>query len=152
MDDEGQVVDIYRSNHQQWSQIIKDVVDLCRKWNAQLLVEVNGIGDPLAEQISRQWPKTDPFITTNRSKQDIVESLILDMNDNKVSIPSQELFPHLYQEMETYTYEYNPKSRTVRYTHPPSLHDDCVQSLCLANYNRRTNYTKGQYVTMGSRR
>ena len=151
IDDQGQIIEIYRDNQSQWSEMIKNIVNKCKQHNAELLVEVNGIGDPLFEQIKKEWAKTEPFTTTNRSKQDAIEGLILDLNDSKVSIPSQDLFGPLYSEMETFTYEYNPRSRTVRYTHPQGLHDDCVMSLAIANWNRRSNYTRGQYAVMGRR-
>lgn len=151
VNEQGQVVDIYRDNQAQWSQMITNIVDKCRQHNADLLVEVNGIGDPLFEQIKKQWQKTEPFTTTNKSKQDAIEGLILDLNEDKVQIPHQTLFGPLWHEMEVFTYEYNPRSRTVRYTHPSGLHDDCVMSLALANYNRRTNITRGQYAVMGRR-
>lgn len=92
MDSKGRIVDIYRDNKNQWSVMIKEVVERVRKYNASLLVEVNGVGDPIFEQIKSQYANTHPFVTTNKSKNEIIEGLILDFNEVSVHIPSKELF------------------------------------------------------------
>ena len=115
------------------------------------MVEVNSIGDVIFEQIKRQWSDTHPFVTTSRSKNEIIEGLILDMNEATVRVPDEQLFPWLLRELEVFTYEYNPKTRNIRYGHPTGLHDDTVISLAIANYNRKQNKTLGTYAVMGKR-
>lgn len=146
MDSKGRIVDIYRDNKNQWSVMIKEVVERVRKYNASLLVEVNGVGDPIFEQIKSQYANTHPFVTTNKSKNEIIEGLILDFNEVSVHIPSKELFSPLYNELSYFTYEYSPKTRSIRYGHPTGLHDDTVMSLALCNYNRKKNKTYGTYA------
>ena len=148
MDTEGQVIDIYRTNQREWNFIIKDIVDLLRDNNATGLVEVNSIGDVIYEQIKNNYRDIHPFTTTANTKREIIEGLILDFNDGNITIPSKNLFNPLYQELETFTYEYNPKTRNVKYTHPTGLHDDCVISLALANYCRKTKIKRGKYTYM----
>ncbi len=63
--------------------------------------------------------------------------------------PDATTFPPLLGELEVFTYEYNPKTRNIRYGHPSGLHDDCVISLAIANYNRKQNKTLGTYAVMG---
>jgi hypothetical protein len=129
--------------------MIKDIIQLVKKWNATAMVEVNSIGDVVYEELLKEWKDTHPFITSSRSKNEIIEGLILDMNESTIRIPSKELFPALQNELEVFTYEYNPKTRSIRYGHPTGLNDDTVMSLAIANYNRKQNRTVGTYSVMG---
>lgn len=149
MDSTGTVIDIYRNNASEWSKMTNDMLDLIRKYNATVMIEVNSIGDVIYEQIKQKWQDTHPFITSSRSKNEIIEGLILDMNEVNVRIPDSKTFPALLSELETFTYEYNPKTRSIRYGHPSGLHDDCVISLAIVNYNRKQNKTLGTYAVMG---
>jgi hypothetical protein len=113
------------------------------------MVEVNSIGDVIFEQLKNQWANTHPFTTTSKSKNEIIEGLILDMNETQIHIPSRSLFSFLWDELTVFTYEYNPKTRSLRYGHPSGLHDDTVISLAIANYCRKTNKSYGSYTVMG---
>ena len=145
MDSGGNVIDIYRNNKQQWSSLVDDLTSFIRKYNAVTLIEVNSIGDVVFEQIKSKYNNINAFVTTNKTKQEIIEGLILDFNQNNIKIPSKQLFQPLYSELGYFTYEYNPKTRSVKYGHPNGLHDDTVISLALANYCRKTQATKGKY-------
>jgi len=149
IDANGNTIDIYRDNQTEWSQMTQNILQRIRKWNASVLIEVNSIGDVIYEQIKKQWNDTYPFITSSKSKNEIIEGLILDMNELTVKIPDSNLFPSLYSELSTFTYSYNPKTRNIRYGHPSGLHDDTVISLAIANYHRKTNKNYGQYAVSG---
>ena len=151
MDSAGKVVDIYRANNKEWTVMVNDIMQLIRKYSATVMVEVNSIGDVIYEQIKNQWQDTHPFVTTSKSKNEMIEGLILDMNNRAVTIPDGHLFPWLLSELEVFTYSYNPKTRSIKYGHPTGLHDDCVISLAIVNYNRKQNKTLGTYAVMGRR-
>lgn len=152
MDSQGNILEIYRNNQTQWNIMVEEVVKLIKKWNATVLVEVNSIGDVVFELLKQRHQDVHPFTTTSKSKNEIIEGLILDVNEANVGIPSKQLFEPLQYEMEVFTYEYNPKTRNVRYTHPTGLHDDTVISLALSNYWRKQNKSYGTYNVMGSSR
>ena len=151
MDSAGQVIEIYRANNKEWTQMVRDIMELIRKYSATVMVEVNSIGDVIYEQIKNQWQDTHPFVTTSKSKNEMIEGLILDMNEVNVKIPDGQLFAPLLSELEVFTYSYNPKTRSIKYGHPNGLHDDCVISLAIVNYNRKQNKTLGTYAVMGRR-
>jgi len=151
MDGEGTIVDIYRENLQDWSQMISEILIRIKKWNATVMVETNSIGDVVFEMIKKQWRDTHPFVTTNKSKNDAIEGLAVDLNNIDVKIPSPELFRALPFELSIYEYDYSPKTRTIRYNAPNSFHDDCVMSLAICNANRKQNKTLGTYSYMTSR-
>ena len=128
-----------------------DIIELIRKHQATVMVEVNSIGDVIFENIKKQWNDSHPFVTSSKTKNEIIEGLILDMNESTIRIPDEKLFGPLYQELSVFTYEYNPKTRNIRYTHPSGLHDDTVISLAIANYNRKQNKSYGTYAVLGGR-
>ena len=151
MDSNGNVIDYYRENKQEWNSMVTGIMEKVRKYNATVMIEVNSIGDVVFEMIKKQWQDTHPFVTSSKSKNEIIEGLILDTNEVSIRIPNNRLYPALIHEMEMFTYEYNPKTRNVRYTHPSGQHDDTILSLAICNYNRKTNKTLGTYAVIGRR-
>jgi len=145
IDEGGNVVEVLRTNKRDWSEIVNMVSSSINKWNASVFVEVNSVGDLFYDLLSKRCKNIHPFTTTNNSKQEIIEGLILDINEGNVKIPSRTLFPSLYDELSIFSYEYSPKTRNVKYGAPSGFHDDCVMSLCLANYSRKKNKMKGKY-------
>jgi len=150
MDSKGTVIDIYRDNKTQWTNMTQEILTRIKKWNATVMIEVNSIGDVIFEQIKREWQDTHPFVTSSKSKNEIIEGLILDFNNSEVMIPNPQTFPALSHELEIFTYDYNPKTRSIRYGHPSGMHDDTVMSLAIVNYNRKQNRTLGTYAVVGN--
>lgn len=149
MDAKGRVLEIYRDNQKDWSYMINNIVQIVQRHDATLLVEVNGLGDVVYESLKKQWSKTQPFVTSSRSKQDIIENLALDFNTKSVTIPSKDLFAPLTFELEIFTYTYSPKSRSIVYSAPNGQHDDTVMSLAICNHARKTMQSRGQYTVGG---
>jgi hypothetical protein len=145
MDSKGNVVDVYRDNKQDWGYMIAEIVKRAKKWNASMLCESNSIGDVLVEQIKRQHPDTHPFVTSNKSKQEIIEGLILDIAENNISVPDASLQPDMLFELNIFEYQYSAKSRAITYSAPSPLHDDCVMSLAICNLHRKKQQNYGQY-------
>ena len=151
MDQAGNVVEIYRDNKKDWDHMQNNILQLARKYNATIMIEVNSMGTVVFESIKKQYQDTHPFTTSMQSKNDIVESLILAFNEGQIQIPSQALFPELHQELEVFEMSYNPKTRNVRYAARTPFHDDIVMALCIANWNRLQNKSYGQYAVVGGR-
>ena len=151
MDQDGKIVEIYRNNMQEWSTMVNEMLVLIKKWNATVLVEVNSIGDVIFEQLKKQWQNTHPFVTSNKSKNDIIEALAVDLHDGRVVIPHQDIFEALWFELDIFEYEYSPKSRMIRYNAPNGFHDDTVMSLAISNECRKKKSSIGQYVIQGRR-
>lgn len=149
VDSQGKVIDIYRDNKKTYEEMTNEVLRRVRKWNATLMVETNSIGGPVFESLKKQWQDTHPFNTSNSSKREIIESLILGFNEGSICIPSIELSPDLHHELEVFEMNYNPKTRTVQYAARTPFHDDMIMSLAISNYNRLQNKSYGQYVVQG---
>jgi hypothetical protein len=141
----GEVCEIFRTNKSTYEIILNDVLVIVKKYKPQLLVEVNGVGDPLFERIVKAYPAAKPFITTNESKGNIIEELIISLNEGKLKLPSKTLYDTLYNELSLYTFTYSPSTRKVKYGAPNGFHDDIVMSLAFANQSLKSRLNYGQY-------
>lgn len=148
MNAEFQVVDVYRANQKPWEQLVAEMARFINRYNAIAQIEVNSIGDVIYEQLKSRVKKLEPFTTTSKSKVDIIEQLVYAINNREIEIPSEALFKPLYQELSHFTYEYSPKSRSVKYGAPNGLHDDCVMSLAIAYDCKRKHSKFGNYNWM----
>jgi hypothetical protein len=145
LDQEGKVVHIYRDRHKSWDEIVRNVIRDVKRYNAQLQIEVNSIGDVIFENVRREWKNTHPFVTSSNSKMNIIEDLIYASNESSIQVPTYDLFPHLYNELKVFSFEYNPKSRNVKYGALQGHHDDCVMSLAIAYNTLKQKRTSGTY-------
>jgi phage FluMu gp28-like protein len=136
MNNLGEVIEIYRDNKKSWDEIMNNVAAILKKHNAHCLVETNGIGDVVCEILKKKYSKIEAFITSNSSKQTIIEQLIVDFQNLSIKLPNESLFKYLKDEIEALEVEYNVKTRNIFYRAPQGLHDDCVMSAALCNYNR----------------
>ena len=149
MDQSGNVIEIYRDNQKDWDVMQSNILMLARKYNATIMIETNSMGTVIFESIKKQYQDTHPFVTSNSSKKDIVESLILAFNENQIRIPDANLFPELHHELEVFEMSYNPTTRNVKYAARTPFHDDMVIALCISNWNRIQNKSYGTYTVMG---
>jgi phage terminase large subunit len=152
MDAKGQIVGMYRENKRDWSEMTQAILNLVRQFNASVLVEKNSIGDVIFETIKKQWNDTHPFNTSSKSKQEIIEGLVLDLNEGNLYLPSESLFAPMLFELNIYEYSYSPKTRSITYSAPASMHDDTVMSLAITNYHRKQNQNYGSYAVLGGYR
>jgi len=144
-DDDGNLVYFYRERQKAWADIIGNIAQKLREYDAQTQVEVNSIGDVLFEQLKSKYNKVEPFITSQSSKQNIVEDFIYATNEGLVKLPTHELNPPLYNELKTFSYEYSIKTRRISYAAINGAHDDIIMSLCIAYNTLKERKTKGAY-------
>lgn len=108
------------------------------------LADAAGIGDPIVERLQRDCRKLEGFNTASK-KRELIEGLIADIQQRKVTIPDGPI------RMELESYEYQPtRTGRVGYGAPEGLHDDCVTALALAA--RRLDADRNVspvYVSMG---
>lgn len=149
MDERGNVFDIYREKQKDWSHMIGKIVDRALLYDAHILVESNSMGTVVIEQMQKLYRKVEGFTTTNKSKQEIIEGLILDFSEQSIGIPSRELFEPLGAELDVFEMTYSPRSRSVIYKAREPFHDDLVMALAIADYNRKQN--RGAYAVLGRR-
>lgn len=108
-----------------------------------IVAERNSMGEPLVEQLQRDGLPVQPFLTTNATKAEAVESLALGFERGDIAILDD---PVLIGELEAYEMDRLP-SGLVRYNAPPGQHDDCVIALALAYQaiGQQVRYADGLY-------
>ena len=149
IDELGRVLYIWRDRHIPYSDIVNKVVQLCKQYNVrELLVEANGPGDVMFEQIKKQYSRATPLFQTNDTKSNIIRRLMGDIEDVNIELPSPKLYPELSDELEIFQYEVLPSGK-IRYSHPSGFHDDIVISLAMANWSR-VNPKRGGSIKISS--
>lgn len=103
---------------------------LCRRFPPQAIIaEENSMGGPLIERLHKdERLPVRPFVTTNASKAQIIESLALAFEQGEIEILNDAT---LVGELVAYDSERLP-SGLMRYGAPAGMHDDCVMALALA--------------------
>jgi len=143
LNSKGQQVYCNRWRHNTWKNIINELIPHLKKWNAKCYIEVNSIGDAIFEQIKSVYSKVESFVTTSKSKQDIIEQLQVAIQNKEFSILD---IDWLEKEFELFTYEYNQKTRSIKYTAPNGFHDDGIMSCAFAYHALKTLKNSGKYT------
>jgi hypothetical protein len=141
--DKGEMIYVNRWRHDEWNKIIDKVADVIRAYQAVTLIEVNNQGDIFYEMLSTKLRNlVNPFTTTSKTKPIIIEDLALAFEQSEIKIIEEQW---LIDELENFTYIYNPNTRSVQYSAPSGLHDDGVISLALAWHSKKHYSKRGQY-------
>ncbi len=149
MNQNGRIKFILRINKNNWGFIASSVSIVLSKYKPRCTyVECNGLGDVFFDLLKKSYSNITPFITTNESKQNIIESLILDLQTGTIQLPIEKLFPELKNEMDNFTFVYSKKTRTIFYGAISGMHDDCVMSLDICNNARKEGKSKGIYTIL----
>ena len=96
-----------------------------------LYAESNSIGQPNIEALQRDGFYVLPFVTTNASKAQAVESLALALERKCITLIND---PILISELESYESQRLP-SGLYRYSAPDGLHDDMVMATMIGWYS-----------------
>ncbi len=142
MNDKGQMVFCERWRQMEWATILNHVKTILRDFRPDVYVEVNSIGDIVLESLRNDMSgicNIHPFVTTSKSKNDIIESLLVASQNKEVSILDLDW---LRKEFEVFSFEYNPKSRLVKYSAPAGFHDDGVMATAIC-YQAYKDFAKG---------
>lgn len=140
---EGAVLSVDRWRHDEWSSIIDKVAKRIKEFNASTYVEVNNQGDVFFEMLQKKVGNLiEPFTTTSKTKPIMIEDLAVSFEQLELTIPNEEF---LIDELEAFTYVFDPKTRNVKYSAPEGIHDDCVISMALYNQARKNLAMKGRY-------
>lgn len=135
-----------RWRHTEWSKIIDNVVKVLNEYQPQTLIEANGSQDAIFEMIRNKVNfnkgKIEAFVTTTKSKQEIVENLIVAFEQKEIGIIG---IDWQIGELQSFSYEYNVKTRQIKYSAPSGLHDDYVMSRAIANQCLKQRSVSGKY-------
>lgn len=102
---------------------------LVERFRPQVIIaEENSMGGPLVELLRREGLPVQPFMTTNATKQEVIDALALAFERGDIRIIPD---PVLISELQAYEQERLPSGR-IRYSAPDGMHDDTVIALALA--------------------
>lgn len=99
---------------------------------ARCIMDSTGVGEPIFDDLSQRVSRLEPFIFTERSRNDLLNNLKLLIEQRKIKIPNE---PTLISELESFQYQLVASGRTgarIKVGCPDSQHDDCVMSLALS--------------------
>lgn len=139
----GGVLHVERWRQDEWTNIINKVATEILKYRATVYVEVNNQGDVFYELLKQKVGNLiEPFTTTSKTKPIMIEDLAVSFEQKELVIPNIE---YLVDELEAFTYVYDSKTRSVKYSAPEGIHDDSVISLALYDQARKNLSQKGKY-------
>lgn len=117
-----------RSNHIDYTAQIKRLEDICKRFQISQVVAESNAQATTIELIRRAGLPLREFVTTNASKQNIIEGLMLGLEQGKLKILND---PILIGELQAFEATRLPGGG-LRYAAPEGYHDDCVMALALA--------------------
>ena len=140
INDNGEQCGLYVTNNLspmqqiEWaSNIIKDLAT--KATIAKLTCEANSIGavyiDALKHKIGGKIKITE-FTTTNKSKQDLVTTLQLGLENKDITLMRNE---EQLNQLRSYEAQINPRTKTISYNGKAGVHDDICIALMLAYFS-----------------
>lgn len=118
-----------RYNAIDWSMQVGRIIGLFEKFQpTSIVAERNSLGDPIINMLYEKQLPVIPFVTTNATKQTVIDGLALAFEQSQIRIIQDST---LINELQSYQAEQLP-SGLIKYGAPSNLHDDCVMSLALA--------------------
>lgn len=118
-----------RFNQIDWALQKARIEAFARKYNnAKLIVDSTGIGDPIAEDLSRTGLSVESFKFTEVSRRQILDNLQILLAQNKIRIPKDE---GLMGELKSMQFSMT-ESGKVSIKVPSGITDDRIMSLALA--------------------
>jgi len=129
---------------------VRTICELIPRYAQQTVTitpELNSIGTPYTDMVkerlgSRIGDKIQGFVTTNKSKNDLVSQLQVAFEQGHIKI-----LPYEKQliELGAYAMDFNPKTKTITYNAPQGLHDDICIGLMLAWDGYLKSSKRGNY-------
>ena len=121
-----------------WKQTKETIINTIPK-HQPIEIDSTGVGDPIVEELQKFFNSMYGFKYTGPSKQQLMEGLVTSIQKKELGYPEGVVT----DELESFEYIY---TRTgVRYNAPDGFHDDCVNSLALADKCRIEHKGLGEY-------
>jgi len=138
LDSQGNQVYSDRFNEVDWSVQKRRIANAVKKYNALLLMDSTGVGDPIYEDLRNMGLAVEGYKLTIESKKQLIQALMMSFEQEQIKIFDD---PILLNELEIFEYEITP-SGAIRYSAPDGYHDDGVIALALANWALKNLYAQ----------
>ena len=132
MNKQGNVIFQDRWRHQEYEVLLNTVASTLKKYNNPLCyIETNGVGQVPFEILRKKYGKVKEWITTNKTKNEIITQLMVDFNTQDLTILD---IDYVKDELDNFTCEW--KNGKPVYNGANGFHDDSVMSLAICNYHK----------------
>ena len=156
----GLCLEMERFNQLDWPLQKERIAGFVKRWNALLVMDATGVGDPVYDDLRRVLPRVEGFKITAQTKRELVQGLMVAVEQRRVMW--QAAWEILTAEMRRYEYDIGPTGQ-ISYAAPSGYHDDCVMALALGVWGCRTfgvepgrmlrlGYDRGLRADAGGRR
>ena len=132
LDQFGHLCYLDRFNQIDWKFQKERIIATAKRWNAQVLIDSSGLGDPIYDDLSNII-RVKGYKFTNESKRKLISNLSIALEQGKITFPDHR---ELISELEMFGYEITQHGN-IRYGAPEGFHDDIVIALALAVWNLR---------------
>jgi len=175
----GLCLEIERFNQLDWPVQRERIAGFVKRWQARLVMDATGVGDPVFDDLRRVLPHVEGFKITAQTKRELVQGHMVAVEQRRVAWPaatrqggvrSEELgvggtlnaqrstlnaevaaWAVLTAEMKRYEYEIGPTGQ-ISYAAPSGYHDDCVMALALGVWGCHTfGVESGRMLRLGER-
>ncbi len=131
----GEQIYFDRFNQISWERQIHAIVEVARRYQAQVILDSTGVGDPIFERLRRMGISVHPFRFTSSSKERLIDNLAIRLEQGGLRLMDLEV-----QTQELLAFEYQESHGSLRRMGaPPGLHDDTVIGLALACWGLDSN-------------
>ena len=146
----GLCLEIERFNQLDWPVQRERIAGFVKRWQARLVMDATGVGDPVFDDLRRVLPHVEGFKITAQSKRELVQGLMVAVEQRRVMWPAT--WDVLTAEMKRYEYEIGPTGQ-ISYAAPSGYHDDCVMALALGVWGCHTfGVEPGRMLRLGGER
>ena len=112
---------------------------ICQHYNnALIMLDATGLGDPIADDLTRESLPVEPIKLTNEMKKEIIEKLIIWIDQEKLKMINM---PETISEFTNFTYDISSSGK-IRYEAPAGFHDDIVIAHALAVWSLTPLFTQ----------
>jgi hypothetical protein len=127
------VIDLRVYNDMSFERQIDTTIELYKQYKPEvIIIEKNGLSEPLVEQLTNSGLPISPFHTTNESKKIIVENLAVAIEQRTITVDKNlRHTQQLADELSTYESR-RSKTGLITYNAGGNNHDDMVMALALA--------------------
>lgn len=125
---EGKLAHFERVRDVSWPQIQDAVEAAADEYPGRVAVDATR-DNKIVSDLERSGVDVEPVQFTPQTKRQLVEDLAAALENGELLLPE---IPQLVNELELFEYDVT-RAGNVRYQAPEGFHDDCVDSLALAN-------------------